>query len=233
MFIIINIIKKRDGLYPEYRFSTPKQMLFLKGTRKAGIKTYQYHSHQCENCKEFDLTIKVYKDYFHVYFIPFAATGVKSSVIHCNSCGSRVLSGSLSKEYESKTKIPFYLYCGLILVALFVLSMFAVSAWGQHERSTYISNPKVGDVYLIKKEAKGQDEYNFVRVKRIDGDSVIAYDGHLIYLSFTSSFSPEDYFDTGEEVGYTKFQLKQLFEKGTIETIYRDYDEATGFNRIK
>jgi hypothetical protein len=208
-------------------------MLFLKGTRKARIKTYQHHDRQCENCKDFDLTVKVYKDYFHAYFMPIVPTGVKTTVIKCNSCGSLIRFDSLSKECESKAKIPFYLYSGVIIAALFVLSMFAVSVWGQHERSTYISNPKIGDVYLVKGEEHGLNGYNFVRLKRIDGDSVIGCNNHILYLSYASSFSPEDYFDTNEEVGYTKSQLKQLFEKGTIETVYRDFDEATGFNRMK
>ena len=208
-------------------------MLFLKGIRKARIKTYQHHDRQCENCRDFDLTIRVYKKYFHVFFIPIAATGAKTSNIYCNGCGILIRSDSLSKEYESKTKAPFYLYSGLILAGLFVMSMFVVSMWGQHERSMYISNPKVGDIYFIKNEGAGINGYNFVRLKRINGDSVIACDNHLLYLDFTSSFSPEDYFDSDQEVHYTKSEIKQLFEKGTIENVYRDYDDGTGFSRMK
>lgn len=96
-----------------------------------------------------------------------------------------------------------------------------------------MSNPKVGDVYLIKNEQPGINGYNFARVERIAGDSVITCDNHLLYVSYTSSFNPEDYFDTDEHVGYTKSQLKQLFEKGTIETVFQEYDEETGFNRVK
>lgn len=66
-------------------------MFFLRGTRKARIKTYQHHDRQCEQCKDFNLTIRVYKDYFHVYFISFTASGVKTSVIHCNSRAIRAL----------------------------------------------------------------------------------------------------------------------------------------------
>jgi hypothetical protein len=85
----------------------------------------------------------------------------------------------------------------------------------------------------MNKEVSGLNEYNFIRLKRIDGDSVKGCYSHLTCLSYTSSFSAEDYFDTGEEVWYTKAQLKQLFEKETIETVYRSYDEVTGFNRMK
>lgn len=121
-------------------------MLFLRGIRQARIKTYQHHERQCEDCKDFNLAIGVYQDYFHFYFIPFVAAGVKSSVIICNSCGSRIRSNALSKEYESKTKIPFYLYTGAIIIALFVLFFVAVGVWSQLERPTQNSTPKIGGV---------------------------------------------------------------------------------------
>ncbi len=105
--------------------------------------------------------------------------------------------------------------------------------WGQHERSSYISNPKVGDVYVIKNDSAIMNGYNFVKVKRIAGDSVIAFPNHLLYLTGTSAFSSEDYFDADQEAGYSKTQLRQLFDKGTIENVFRDYGEATGFNRMK
>jgi hypothetical protein len=116
-------------------------MLFLRGTRTARIKTYQHHDRQCENCKDFDLTIGVFHDYYHFWFIPVVAAGIKSSVIYCNSCGSRIRSNSLSKEYESKTKVPFYLYSGVILVGLVLLLALAANLLGMLERSRHISNP--------------------------------------------------------------------------------------------
>lgn len=208
-------------------------MFLIKGTRKLRIKTWRYHDRQCDSCKDFDLTIKVYKDYYHVFFIPLFATGIKSSVITCNNCGVLIRSDSLSKEHESKTRVPFYLYSGVILVASVVLAAFATSLWNQYERSRYVSSPKVGDVYFIKTEASPLDGYNFLRVKRISGDSVITADNSMVYLTSASSFDSVDYFDANREKGYTKTQLKQLLEKGAIENVYRGYDEATGFNRIK
>ena len=208
-------------------------MFFLKGTRKARIKTYQHHDRQCSECSDFDLTVKVYKSYFHFWFIPIVATGIKTSAIKCNSCGAPIRSDSLSKEYESKTRIPFYLYTGVILVGLFIMSLFVVSAWGQHERTQFVSNPQVGDVYLIKGKEFSLTTYYFVRVQRINGDSVIVCNSHLGYLETTLTMSPEDYFVADQETLYRKGQLKELFEKGAISTVVRDYDEATGFRRIR
>jgi hypothetical protein len=208
-------------------------MFFIKGTRKARIKVYHHHERACENCKDFDLTIGVYQEYFHVFFVPVVASGSKSSVIYCSICGSRIRSDSLSKEYESKTRAPFYLYSGLLLAGLVVLTLLAASGWGTYERSRYITDPSVGDVYLMKAAQGNLDGYRFVRVSRISEDSVIGIENDVLYLFSTSSFSGEDYFDPDEQVVFSKAHLKQLYKEDSIQNVYRDYGNSTGFNRIK
>ena len=85
----------------------------------------------------------------------------------------------------------------------------------------------------MKTKQNTLDGYHFIRLKQVDKDSVTAVGNHLMYLDFTSSFSPEDYFDAEQEVRYSKSQLKQLYKNDTIETIYRYYGQSTGFNRVK
>jgi len=211
----------------------PEPMFFIKGTRTARIKVYPCHSRQCENCNDFDLTIGVFHKYFHVFFVPVIAKGLKSSVIYCNSCGSRIRSDSLSKEYESKTGVPLYLYSGLLLVGLVVLAMLVATGWGTYERSKYISDPKIGDVYLMKAAQGKLDGFRFVRVSEISGDSVTAVENNVLYLSYTSFFASEDYFDSGEQAVFSKSHLKHLYKADSIETIFRNYGNSTGFNRIK
>ena len=208
-------------------------MFFIKGNRKARVKVYQHHTRQCDDCKDFDLTIGVYQDYFHVFFVPVIATGLKSSVIYCKSCGNRIRSYSLSKEYESKSRAPFYLYSGLLLVGLVVLSLLAAMGWGTYKRSRYISAPKEGDVYLMKASQGQLDGYRFVRLSRIAGDSLIGLDNHVLYLFYASSFSTDDYFDSAEQVVFSKSQVQQLYKEDSIENVYRGYGLSTGFNRLK
>ena len=142
-------------------------------------------------------------------------------------------SAAISNEYEAKAKKPFYLYTAPILVGIFVLSLVYASYSGQQDRQKYISNPKVGDVYFMKQTVNGLDEYLFLRVRQVAGDSVTACYNHLAYLSSVEEFSPEDYFDTTFEAVYKKAELKKLFEKDSIQAIYRHYDKITGFNRMK
>lgn len=92
--------------------------------------------------------------------------------------------------------------------------------------------PKVGDVYLIRKEIHDSTFYYFSRVARIQSDTVIVYPNTLQYFRFTSRLNDEDYFLT-EEFYFTKAELKQMLEKGEINSVYRTYGDYEGFDRIR
>ena len=207
-------------------------MLFLRGTRTIRIKTWQDHAHQCDACKDFNLSVGIYMQYFHVFFIPFAAFGVKSTKIYCASCGQPVRIGSVSQEYEKRTKTPFYLYSGTILVGLFVVAGFALSAFSAYQRHQYIDHPQVGDVYIVKRELPASTTWYFLRIAKIHGDTAATYHSNLEYNDFVSDFNGDDYFVSGEESDYPTALLKTMYQKGIIVTIFRDYED-TGFGRIK
>ena len=84
------------------------------------------------------------------------------------------------------------------------------------------------------KASQGQlDGYRFVRLSRIAGDSLIGLDNHVLYLFYASSFSTDDYFDSAEQVVFSKSQVQQLYKEDSIENVYRGYGLSTGFNRLK
>lgn len=207
-------------------------MLLLKGTRTVRIKTWQDHHHQCDACKDFNLTVGVYMKYFHVFFIPIAAFGVKSTKMYCASCLQPVRIDSVGREYENRTKTPFYLYSGMILVGLLVASGFVVSAFGAHQRDQYIDHPQVNDVYLVKRDLPQQSTWYFLRIVKIHGDTAVTYHSNLEYNAYVYKFNSDDYFVSGEESEYPTALLKTMFQKGIIVGIFRDYDD-TGFARIK
>ena len=96
-------------------------MFVIYGKRTARIKKYNDNRHYCRSCNCYDLTAKVYKEYFHIFFIPFFPTGIKTVKIHCNSCGQPFRIDTVKKEYENISKTPFYLYAGLMLIASLIL----------------------------------------------------------------------------------------------------------------
>ena len=102
-------------------------MLFLKGTRTARIKIYTDNTHRCDSCRDFDITVVVYQQYFHFFFLPVAPTGDKFVKAYCNKCSQPFRNDTMNREYEAKTKAPFYLYAITILVALLIIVGFGMN----------------------------------------------------------------------------------------------------------
>jgi hypothetical protein len=152
--------------------------------------------------------------------------------MYCATCGQPVRIDSLSRQYEKQTRAPFYLYSGTILVGLLIAAGFILSAFSEHQRTGYIDHPKVGDVYFVKKDLPASTAWYFLRIAEIKGDTAFVYHSSLQYNIAVYNFNNDDYFVSGEELGYPTTILKTMYQKGIISSVFRDYD-GTGFNRIK
>lgn len=208
-------------------------MFIIYGRRKLRIKSYTHHQQSCSNCGTFDMTVKVYKEYFHVFYIPFFPAGIKSSVLYCNSCSQPTRINSLQKLYEEKTRNPFYLYTGLILIGCLISYGVIANLSYQKEKRKFVENPKVGDVYLIRNDSNSKAEYYFLRISRIAGDSVFAYHNSLINERYVSRFHEEDFFMAEEEFNFSKADLLNMLERSEINAVERNYGSGAGFDRIR
>lgn len=208
-------------------------MFLIYGTKKARIKKYTDNHNACESCKKFDLGVKVYRNYYHLYFVPFIPIGDKTAYIRCNNCGEPSQSGSLLQQYEKKAKTPFYLFSIPILLVSFFGFLMIVYANTQKEKAVFVASPVVGDVYRMRSEENDKTTYYFLRVNGINGDTVICLHSNLEYQKFTSVFYEEDYFVKNDELLILKSGLKQMLENGEIDAVNRSYGEYEGFDRIK
>jgi hypothetical protein len=208
-------------------------MLILHGKRVATIKKFTDHTQSCTNCKAFDLNVKVFRQYQHIYFIPLAPVGEKLADIKCNQCGETLRREALQKEYAKTAKTPIYFYSFIgVVCGLLALGIYWVN---QEEKKipVFVANPKVGDVYLIKQEEKESTSYYYLRLKSVHDDTVLVYHNNLVYEGYPSKFNIDDFFVKEEELYYTKKELKQMVEKGEINNVDRDYGDFEGFNRFK
>lgn len=196
-------------------------MFILRGQRKIRIKRYTETQQCCPNCKTFDLQVDVYKDYFHLFFIPFFPTGVKSSSMYCYHCSSFVRIDSLQNEYEKKTRIPFWLYSGLILVGCLIVSIVVAVNINEKEERTFVQKPHVGDVYTIREDNDGKIRYYFLKISSIQGDSVFTLHSNLEYNKYIRSPQSKDFFVEDEELAFTKAELLQMLDKGEINSVKR------------
>jgi zinc-ribbon family len=209
------------------------EMFLIYGRRTARIKSYTDNQQSCKSCKSFDLDVKVYRDFYHLFFIPFFPAGDKTVKIYCKSCGEPLRSDSIQKQYQDSTKTPFYLYAGVILIAGLILLLVNANLATQKEKKRYVDDPMVGDVYRIRKDENNSTSYYFLRVSQVNGDTVFAYHSNLVYGGFITKLDDEDFFVRAEELIFTRKELKEMLDKDEINSVERDYGGSEGFNRIR
>jgi len=208
-------------------------MFLIYGRRAARIKKYTDHQQACISCKAFDLDVRVYRDYYHLFFIPVTPVGVKAVKIRCKNCGEPIRLEAIQKHYEQISKTPFYLFTFSILFAGLIFLLVNTNLTTQKEKEAFVAHPEVGDVYKIRKEENSKTTYYFLRLIRINGDTVVAYHSNLEYSSYISELNDDDFFVRDEELYFLKPELKQMLKKMEINSVDRKYGNDEGFNRIR
>lgn len=208
-------------------------MFIIRGKRKLRIKKYTDHHNTCNECKAFDLEVKVYKEYFQFFFIPFVPAGIKTSSVTCKNCGTPTRFDSLQKHYEDITKLPIYLYSGLIIILTGVVFMVIVNIQTQKEKRRFVENPQPGDVYQIRNEIGGVTTYSFLKINKISDDSVFAWHNSFLYNGFVSKLDGQDYFMKEDQLTIAKPDLIKMLDSAVINSVERGYGDSEGFNRIK
>ncbi len=208
-------------------------MFFIYGRQTARIKKYTDNQHSCKKCRAFDIEVKVYRDYYHLYYIPVCPIGSKTANARCNSCGEPMRLDSMLQHYESIGKTPFYLFSLPILIACIIGLLSYLNINTQKEKQRFVEDPKVGDVYTIRRDQNNFTTYYFLKVISISSDTVFAYHNNLEYHSFISKLNDDDYFVKDETLFYTKKELKQMLERMEINAVDRNYGDYQGFDRMR
>jgi len=120
-----------------------------------------------------------------------------------------------------------------VLLAGLIIVLIIGNLDTQKEKAAFVANPKIGDVYLIRKDENGSTNYFFLRLANIRGDTVIAYHNNLEYHSFVTKLNDDDFFVKDEQLFFTKRELKQMLDKMEINSVERNYGNDEGFNRIR
>lgn len=139
----------------------------------------------------------------------------------------------MENHYADITRTPFFLYGGVILFVGMLLSLIIVINYTQKENEQFVANPKVGDVYTIRKDEKNSTSYYFLRVSKIMGDTLFLYHSDLEYSGRVTKLNEEDFFVEDDEVVIIKSELKIMLDKVNIYSIERKYGNDEGFNRVK
>ncbi len=206
-------------------------MVYIYGRRKTRIKKITDYEGLCSNCNSNGLTIEIYREYYHLFWIPLFPVGAKDGIAICNKCGTRNDYNPRVIHFESNTKTPIYLYLGLMVFMSLILMGIYKNIKTDKDNDLFISEPKIGDVYRLKEKDENGMFYYFLKVVRIQNDTIIVYPNTLQYFGIVSMLNYDDYF-VNQELFYSKIELKELLGKGDINAIYRSYEDELGFNRI-
>lgn len=196
-------------------------MLLIYGKKTARIKIATDHHEQCKSCGEFDMSIVVLQDYFHIFYIPVCPVGPKNTKAWCRGCGQPFGEPSFEKRYEDQARTPVYFYTIPILFLLVIVAGVFANFSTQNEKAKFVQNPQTGDIYLIRKDQKDTTVYYFLKIKDINRDSVTLYHNDLFYLSYPESLTSTDSFITMDPLIYTKQTLHKMLESGEINSVKR------------
>jgi hypothetical protein len=180
---------------------------------------------KCENCgAQNQIHLHVFQKYAHVFWIPFFPIG-KTGVSECNNCKQvlklKQMPSALRMSYDnlkSQTKTPIWMFAGLALIAVLVISGVISDREKDKKNAQLIVAPKAGDIFEIKTK---DNRYTIYKVYKVEGDSVFIQTNNFEVntISGIADLKTKEYSD--EYYGFSKNELKEMLKKGEIIDIER------------
>ena len=199
------------------------------GRRTIRIKKYNDYNIKCENCGKYHQRFYIYQQYFHVMFIPFFPSSLKTIRCSCAECND-TFNQEKKGDYLEMTKTPIYLYTGGLLIAGLIIFTVIGNLKNQKLKKEYVNNPKIGDVYRIRQVENNTTAYYFLKIANIKSDTIDLFHGALEYTGFVSSMNDSDYFVKDEMWRLLKSDLINYLDSGYINSVERGYNINSRFN---
>lgn len=201
-------------------------MIFY-GTNSSRLKHGQLPNVQCPNCEnQTSMTYTVFGKYAYIYWIPIFPTG-KVNVLECNHCKRTYKLKELPQHIQSKFEtekhsgVPILHFSGLFIILVGLAFLVYIGSKDNEQDLEFINAPKVGDVYSFKSEYSGN--YTTMKVTAVTDDSLgIVINDYEIDKKYRTSQIDKEANYTTEAYGYSKQEIKDLFEDGTIYEVDRD-----------
>lgn len=209
--------------------------MVIYGWSSKKLKQAPFSGKSCSNCENESTLIIVSASYAHVFWIPIFPFK-KSLHIVCPNCkheekakdASEEVKG-ITKQLKASVKTPWYLFSGLILIALIIGFFTVQGALEQNRYESYLENPKVDDVYTLY-DASETSEYKYYlwKVINVKGDSVDVSPTSFQYTYIPKQLDAEDgFYDV--YFTYHKNDILGLFQTDQLKKVIRGVTE--GFDK--
>lgn len=202
-------------------------MILLSGKRKTRIKQFIDNKKSCKNCGDFDFEVKIYRIYWHLFFLPIKPSGKKTTEIKCRSCGYLIHSDILQRHYEKGSYKKMYFYTiPILLVSLIAALLFSNENKNpQNTNTTFMDNPKIADVFTNREKDDVLPVYHFLGTAGIKGYVASAVHNDLKHYDLTTVLNDHDLLLKGKKKYFLNPGFKADLYKMERNTFGRNYDE--------
>lgn len=205
--------------------------MIIYGTNSKNLGSRKLQGAKCPNCEAVEIHAQAVSSYATVFWIPVFPYRKKYSTV-CKNCTQVLKKKEMPQPLKDKLamekghfKTPFYLFSGLIILALLIGLAFYLSSQHDKELEKNLANLQSKDIVVFKVASK---EYSFAEIKNHSNDTIYMHYGNYTYDGYKPSeskieklkASETDFFDT-ETYYFTQKQLDSLYAKGEIAEIYK------------
>lgn len=208
--------------------------MIIYGTSSKNLGSRKIQGAKCPNCEATEIHAQATSSYVTLFWIPIFPYRKKFN-IECKSCMQVLEKKQMPQQLKDKLalekghfKTPFYLFSGLIIVALLIGIAFYLS--GQHDKklAENVRNLEPKDIIVFKEKSK---EYSFMKVVEVRNDTIMINYGQYAYEGRKPSASTiakeragkTDFFNT-ELYFLVQKQIDSFHTTGDIVEIYK-YDK--------
>ncbi|GJM27378.1 MAG: hypothetical protein DHS20C17_00130 [Cyclobacteriaceae bacterium] len=212
--------------------------MIIYGWNSKNIKQAELDAYQCPKCGEKKSVLAIFAHYLHIFWIPLFPFK-KSAKIVCAHCQLDTEEKTLPDEMKvtirqlkSKVSHPKSLFSGLIVIFIAVAFFSFRSVQNANLEQSYVENPQVGDVYIIKGPDETSEYNHFLfKINEIEEDSIWVSFSSYTYNGLVDKLDSRDGF---YDIMYSmhKGVLVEFQESGELKKVLRDYTASAGFDRV-
>jgi hypothetical protein len=152
--------------------------MIIYGRRSTHLKSVQLSNETCPCNTKGSMTMSVFNQYAHVFWIPLFPVG-RDGGSQCMNCKQVLNKQQMPKylrlQYDQmvgQTSVPIWSWTGLAaLIVLIALGSYSASVDKDNEKK-YIEAPMVGDIYEWKTDGGG---YSLMKVAEVTSDSLLVH----------------------------------------------------------
>lgn len=204
--------------------------MIVYGTNAKDLGTRKLQGAKSPNCESSDIYATAVVKYVHIFWIPIFPYS-KKYFTTCEGTGQVLEEKEMPQQLKDKLnlekhhfKTPFYLFSGLIIIALLI--GYGIYASSQHDKEVKesVSNLQPKEVIMFK-EGSG---YSFAKVEAHSNDTIyVKYSNYTLsgHEPSKSEFIEEsakggDFFN--DDIYYhTQQQIDSLYTNGDIIEIFK------------